>query len=291
MKQVKQNQGVNGMVKNGISHPKYQQKKGKSTNTYTSGAGSKHNAEDPEPIVEVTPKDHSFTITDFYNDDISGEKKSEQLCFHLHAYVKQVFGPDAKIPPVKWDPNEYRSHATWIDGAITIRTGMYNQTNEEYKAQASANDLVSIMLHEYRHFLNEDQGKYQAVQDDGSFINFETEIPKFTEEEIEVKAKALKEELLAEDSQVSEHLVEQIVEFEKSDWRSAWRYGPSNLSADEVSAYTLQKTLHENGTIKMSDMKYEKTLQRIEHYTTQMNRRLEYERTHNMGPDGKPLKP
>lgn len=263
----------------GVRHDKYSQ--AAKTNAY----------QHPNEIIPIEPVNHHIGMEEILDLQYSEQKKAEQLCYYLYEFVRIVYGEDAEIPPVKLDTETYLGGAaTYIDDSIIIRTSLIQYNDNADNKKLRMDDLVSIMMHEYKHYLNEKQGLHQAVQPDGSFISFETDIdnpvPEITDE--------LKQQFI--DNGKSIGLSGEALDFyvatevNMSQATTKWTYGPSNLAMDEISAYTHQIWLHDNGYLEMSDFKYQETLQRIEEFEGKRKQRLAYEKEHGLGPDGLPLK-
>jgi RHS repeat-associated protein len=190
------------------------------------------------------------------------------------------------IPETKLD-EKISANALYSDGVI------YVSPSGQFK---NFEDQVSILFHEYTHYLNECNGLYESKTDEnGAIIQFKTDetyLQTPSLQEIDDNMKEWEESVLpmligpnttkAETDQLKEmqrNIMSQPVEV-------PFRYAPSNLALDEISSYKAQLDGEKNGLFKLTDEARTEFTKRISTYTEIYNKRKDYEEKHNLNSDG-----
>jgi hypothetical protein len=231
---------------------------------------------------------HNLNNEDFNDPSIDAIKKSEQITFEALNLIKKT---SESTPQFVYDDNdEYFSYATFKDDKIILRPLLFIP-NSEYN---SYNSKISIVMHEYKHFLNDKAQIYPLrFTDTGAIYTIDTDIEIQATEEEKIKARLdAKEAIFEQNPNVS--LEEKILLEENYynllvlSYNSTYTYKPSNLALDEISAYSYQLELHRSGALTLSDTEIEIVEKRIKHFKEAQKRAEAYEKANNLLPSGFP---
>ena len=170
------------------------------------------------------------------------------------------------------------SNAQWTDSAILIGQGFFN------KWYITDDDRLSIIYHEYNHYLNSLSNKYPCRIDSCGNI-FQSETGIFFEKpispiEIEIDLYEILE------TEMSEAEKQQCIASIKKPVMMRFIYAPSNLSLDELECYRAELQANEIGIYKLSPRYEQLILYRIQLEELNLRMRLQYEIDENLNIDG-----
>ncbi len=198
------------------------------------------------------------------------EKEEDYIPLPEIIYVEKGLGSNA----------QYHSQTK----SILIGPNFFNKGKVE-------GDQISIIYHEYAHYLNDISNKYPLTYDENGVITqWTTDImistpPTASEIEKGVLEMMgfLPESTSDEDRKKMEESYRSMLSLPTE---TRWRYAPSNLSLDEISAYKSQLEGYKNEYYDLSPEYIKEIEERIISYMEQYARRVEYEKNNNLNADG-----
>lgn len=185
------------------------------------------------------------------------------------------------LPVVRYDPAlganaRYQSDTIWV-----------GQIQAEFQTD---DDWMSILYHEYWHYRHE--GEYAVGYDlQGQIINLDTgEMYEYIPSayRIERSLRYYREQVLPDSLPFAkrERMIEAFREAVSQTQMLPFIYAPSNLSLEEIAAYEAQLAGEEIGLYRLSTASRNAIIERIAQQQDTHQRRLRYERKHQLGPDG-----
>lgn len=181
------------------------------------------------------------------------------------------------LPPIVFDSTVTAS-AVWRADTIRVGLSFFSQ------GFVTEEDQISILFHEYNHFLNEHKHRYPCLEDlSGSIVQVETDIlieKELTIEEIEYDFKELVNDTMS--SQEKQLLREMV----SKPSLMRFVYAPSNLSRDELHCYRAEKRGHEQGLFHHSDIYASFLSARIKREEEYLKLRIRFEELNTLRVDG-----
>lgn len=238
----------------------------------------------------LVPQFHKLNIENFNDPNVEAIKKAEQIAFEALNLIRKTSDTS---PQIVYDDNvDYLSYATFKDDKIILRPLLFD-SNSDYN---SYNAKISIVMHEYKHFLN-DKAKIYPLRftEAGAIFTINTDIEIEATEEEKLKAIQEAKELVAtgnantspDEKAILEDNYYQLIVLQ---YQGNYTYKPSNLALDEISAYSYQLELHESGALPLSEKEVEVVEKRIKHFKEAQKRAETYEKANNLLPSGFPIK-
>lgn len=188
-------------------------------------------------------------------------------------------------PPIKYDENlpanaRFESDTIWL-----------GQVQNEY---TTTDDTLSILYHEYIHFLLELEGKYSYGRDStGQIVQWdtgETYTYALSQKEIEKELQFFETNILPSYGQLSDSQRHAHIQQLKRDLAKPrellFIYAPSDLAREEIEAYEAQLKGENLGLYQLSATGREAIQRKLKQMKTTLKRRIVYEQKMGLKSDG-----
>jgi len=239
----------------------------------------------------IYPQNHNLKAEELKSSNIKNIIKAEQITFDALKIINTL---SDSTPVFVYDDNiNYPSYATFKNDKIILRPSLFLH-NSDYN---SYNAKISIIMHEYKHYLNDKSGLFPLrLTEKGDIFSIETEfeIEIHPTEEEKIKSRRESEILFESETLLTSEekaiLIENNYQLSIMPYIGKYTYKPSNLALDEISAYSFQIELHEKGVLPIDTEELKIIKERIKFYENSKKLAEVYEKNNNFLPSGFPVK-